>query len=119
MHTIVCAALTLIASTVSPISPNSSAVPEIIGTVLDFNGKPAAGVPVSIVALPSNQIIQRGISEATGKFEFAGLPPGAYGVAASTSSACAFSSAVNVSTGYTTLVSLQLVKGMCNGSALH
>jgi hypothetical protein len=119
MHFIVCVAFTLIASTVWPPSPNSPTVPEIIGTVLDFKGKPMAGVPVSILAIPSNQIMQRGISEATGKFEFAGLPPGAYGVTASTRSACAFSSAINVSTDYTTLVSLRLIKGMCNGSALH
>ena len=82
MHFIVCVAFTLIASTVPPPSPNSPTVPEIIGTVLDFNGMPTAG------------IMHRGISEAIGKFKFAGLPPGAYGVAASTSSACAFSSAV-------------------------
>jgi hypothetical protein len=119
MHFIVCVAFTLMASTVSPPSPNSPTVSEIVGTILDFNGKPTAGVPVSILAIPSNQIMQRGISEATGKCEFAGLPPGAYGVAASTSSACAFSPAVNVSTGYTTLVSLQLIKGIYNGSALH
>jgi hypothetical protein len=108
----------LLALTVSAGSTVPSTAPEITGTVLDYNGKPKAGVPISVVEIYSGHVVSKGMSLEDGSFYFAGLPSGAYGVAAKTSSACAFSTAINVTVGYTTGIRLRLIPGLCK-SVIH
>jgi large repetitive protein len=111
MKLVICAILTLAA-----LSP----APEVAGTIVDYNGKPVPGVPISIVAIDSeDQVTKKTVSESNGSFSFTGLAPGAYGVVAKTDSACAISDAIRVDIGFTSIVRLRLAKGWCYGPALH
>jgi hypothetical protein len=112
MNVLICV---LLALTVGTRPALSSTPPEITGTVLDYNGKPEAGVSISVVAVYSGQVISKGTSLADGSFYFAGLPSGTYGIAATTSSACAFSTAIKAVAGYTTAIRLRLIPGLCKG----
>jgi hypothetical protein len=111
MHFLTCV---LLAAAVSAGSTTPPTGPEIIGTVLDYNGKPEGGVTISVVEVYSGQVISKGRSLDDGSFDFAGLPSGTYGVAAKTSSACAFSTAIKVAVGYTTGIRLRLIP-VCKG----
>jgi hypothetical protein len=104
MNLVVC--LILILTALSP-------APEITGTVVDGHGKPVSGVPISAITLPSSDVVQKTVSESDGSFRFMGLAPGDYGVEAETRSACAFSDAIRVDTGFTTALRLRLVPGLC------
>ncbi|MBV9718474.1 MAG: carboxypeptidase regulatory-like domain-containing protein [Candidatus Eremiobacteraeota bacterium] len=104
MNLVVCLILTLAA-----LSP----APEIAGTVADDKGKSVSGVPIFAVSIPSSNVIQKTVSESDGSFRFTGLASGSYGVEAETRSACAFSDAIQVDTGFTTAVHLRLVPGLC------
>jgi len=87
--------------------------PEIAGTIVDSSAKTVAGVAVSVVAIPSDRIVATTISGSGGTFHFTGVVPGAYGVTANTKAACAFSDAIRVDAGFTSVVYLRLVKGLC------
>jgi hypothetical protein len=104
MNLTVCLALILAAA---------SPAPEIAGTLVGDDGKPVSGVTISVELVSSNQEASKTVSGADGSFSFTDLGPGAYGVVAKTNSACAFSSAVSVHTGFTSVVHLRLVKGFC------
>jgi large repetitive protein len=111
MNPVICLALVLAA-----LSPP----PEITGTIVDYNGKPVAGVPISVVAVNSeDQVTKKTVSESNGSFSFTGLAPGGYGLVAKTGSACAISDAIEVDIGFTSIVHLRLAKRWCYGSALH
>lgn len=90
-----------------------SPAPEITGSIVDDNGKLVSGVPISVVALLANQTIEKTLSGSDGSFDFTDLAPGAYGLEAKTDSACAFSDEIGVSIGFTSVVRLRLVKGLC------
>jgi hypothetical protein len=90
--------------------------PEIAGTLVGDDGKPVSGVSVSVELVPSGPEASKTASQADGSFSFTGLAPGAYGVVAKTKSACAFSSAVSVHPGFTSVVHLHLVKGLCSSA---
>jgi hypothetical protein len=107
MNPVICLILTLVA-----LSPT----PEITGTIVARDGKAAPGVTVSAVAIPSSRVIQKTVSESDGSYHFAGLAPGAYGIEAATDSACAFSDAVRVDVGFTSVVHLRLVPGLCRNA---
>jgi hypothetical protein len=104
MNPVICLVLTLAA-----ILP----APEITGTIVDYNGRLVSGVPISVVALYANQTIEKGLSGSDGSFHFTGLAPGAYGLAAKTDSGCAISDPIRVDIGFTTVVRLRLIKGLC------
>lgn len=111
MNLFLCLILTLVA--VSP-------APEIKGTIIDDHAKPVAGISISAVALPSSQVIASTVSGPDGWFSFAGLAHGGYGLEAKTQSSCAFSDAIEVDKGFTSVVRLRLVKGLCqNAMALR
>jgi hypothetical protein len=107
MNLVVCLILTLAA-----LSP----APEITGTVVDDSGKPASGVSISADRIPSSDVMQKTVSASDGSFRFTDLAPGAYGVEAKTDSACAFSDAIRVDTGFTSVVRLRLIKGFCQSA---
>lgn len=90
--------------------------PEIAGTIVDDHAKPVAGISISAVALPSSQVIAKTVSGSDGSFSFAGLMGGGYGLEAQVDSACAFSDAIQVDNGFTSVVRLRLVKGLCENS---
>ncbi|MGB7048410.1 MAG: carboxypeptidase-like regulatory domain-containing protein [Candidatus Cybelea sp.] len=90
-----------------------SPTPEITGTIVDYQGKPVAQTSISVVSLSSNDVISETLSNSNGSFSFAGLASGGYGLEAKTDSACAFSDAVQVDAGFTSVVRLRLVKGLC------
>lgn len=104
MNVALCLALALAA--VSP-------TPEITGTVVDDQGKPVARISISVVSLSSNDVIRKTLSKSDGSFSFTGLVSGGYGLEAKTDSACAFSDAVQVDNGFTSVVRLRLVKELC------
>ena len=108
MNLVICLILALAA-----LSP----IPEITGTVVDDRGKLVSGISISVVSLPFTQVIEKARSRPDGSFSFAGLARGSYGLEAKTESACAFSDAIQVDNGFTTVVHLRLVKGLC-GNAL-
>ena len=87
--------------------------PEITGTIVDDNGKPVSGVPISVVAVLANQTIEKTLSGWDGSFHFTDIAPGAYGLEAKTDSACAFSDEIGVTIGFTSVVRLRLIKGLC------
>jgi hypothetical protein len=87
---------------------------EIKGTVVDSHGRPVRGVPVSAVELPSSNIVATTVSGPDGSFSFAGFThSGGYGLEARTDSACAFSDAIQVDIGFTSVVRLRLIEGLC------
>jgi hypothetical protein len=88
--------------------------PEIAGMLVGDDGKPVSGVTISVGLVSSNQQARKTVSGADGSFSFTDLGPGAYGVVAKTNSACAFSSAVSIHPGFTSVVHLHLVKGLCS-----
>ncbi|MGB9652046.1 MAG: carboxypeptidase-like regulatory domain-containing protein, partial [Candidatus Cybelea sp.] len=104
INPVICLVLTLAA-----ISP----APEITGTIVDYNGRLVSEVAISVVALYANQTIEKSLSGSDGSFHFAGLAPGAYGLAAKTDSGCAISDPIRVDIGFTTVVHLRLIKGLC------
>jgi hypothetical protein len=90
--------------------------PEIIGKVVDYDGKAVSGVTVSVVsgfATDSDQAIKRTVSDPNGNFSFTDLGRGPYGIVARTNSACAISDTFGVSFGATRVMRLQLIKGLC------
>lgn len=105
-------ALLCLILTVAALSP----APEITGTIVDDHGKLSSGIPLSIVSLPSDQVVESTRSAPDGSFTVTDLHPGSYGVEAKTDSACAFSDAIQVHAGFTSVVRLRLVKGLCSGA---
>jgi hypothetical protein len=95
--------------TLAALSPS----PEIVGTIVDDGGKFVSGISVSVLSLPSNQIMKKTLSGSVGSFSFADLGPGVYGLSAKTDSTCAFSDAIRVDNGFTRIVRLRFVKGLC------
>jgi hypothetical protein len=106
MNVLFCLILTLAA-----LSP----APEITGTIVDDRGKRVSGISLSVVSLPSSQVIAKTLSGSDGSFSVTGLAPGSYGLEAKTDSACAFSDAIQVHDGFTSIVRLRLVTGFCSG----
>jgi hypothetical protein len=90
-----------------------SPAPEITGTIVDDRGKLASGISLSVVSLPSSEVVENTLSGPDGSFSIAGLAPGSYGLQAKTKSACAFSDAIQVHNGFTSMVRLRLVRGLC------
>lgn len=90
-----------------------SPTPEITGTIVDSQGKPVAQISISVVSLSSNDVISKTLSKSDGSYSFIGLVSGGYGLEPKTDSACAFSDAVQVDNGFTSVVRLILVKGLC------
>jgi 5-hydroxyisourate hydrolase-like protein (transthyretin family) len=90
--------------------------PEITGTIVDYQGKPGSQVSVAVVSLNANRVIKKTLSASDGSFSFTGLAAGGYGVAAKTDSACAFSDAIQVDTGFTDIVRLRLAQGLCDAA---
>lgn len=93
-----------------------SSAPEITGTIVDDRGKLVSGISLSVVSLPSSQEIEKTLSGSDGSFSVTGLATGSYGVEAKTDSACAFSDAIQVHDGFTSIVRLRLVRGLCSGA---
>lgn len=87
--------------------------PEITGTVVDYKGELVSNIPISVVALYANQTVEKTVSGSDGSFRFTHLAPGTYGLEAKTDSNCAYSVPIRVDTGFTTVVHLRLVKGLC------
>jgi hypothetical protein len=104
MNLVICSILTLAA-----LAP----APEITGTIVDYNGRLVSGVPVSVIALYANQTIEKTLSRSDGAFHFTDLAPGAYGLEAKTDSGCAISDPIRVDIGFTNVVRLRLIKGLC------
>lgn len=95
--------------------------PEIVGKIVDYNGKAVSGVTISVVsafAMDSGQAIKKTVSDSNGEFSFTDLGPGPYGIVATTNSACALSDTFGVSIGSTRVMRLRLIKGLCQ-SPLH
>ena len=90
-----------------------STTPAIVGTIVDEHGKPVSGVPIVILSLPNNQVMEKTRSGSDGSFSFAGVASGGYGLRAKIDSACAFSDAIHVENGFTSIVHLRLVNGLC------
>jgi hypothetical protein len=90
-----------------------SQVPEIAGKIVDDHGKIASGIPLTLILLPLNQVVEKIVSAPDGSFSFEGLASGNYGLEAKTESACAFSDAIQVHHGFTSIVHLRLVTGFC------
>lgn len=109
MNLLLCLSLTLAA-----LSP----APEITGTIVDDRGKVVSEISISIVSLPSSQIVEETLSGPDGSFSFSGLARGSYGLEAKTKSSCAFSDAIQVNNGFTSTVRLRLVRGLCQ-AAVH
>lgn len=95
--------------TLAALSPG----PEIAGTIVDDAGKPVSGINVTVLSLPADRTMRRTLSAPDGSFSFTDLPPGVYGLSAKTTSTCAFSDAIGVNAGFTRIVRLRLVKGLC------
>jgi large repetitive protein len=96
--------------TIAALSP----APEITGTIVDYNGKFASGISISVVGINSEQrITETTQSGSDGSFSFTGLAPGSYGLRAKTDSGCAISDPIRVDVGFTSIVRLRLVKGLC------
>lgn len=93
-----------------------SPLPEIAGRIVDNTGKAVSGVTISVVAIPSNQVVGKTVSEKDGSFQLSDLAAGDYGVEAKTDSACAISNAIRVNAGFTSVVQLRLIDGLCKGS---
>ena len=93
-----------------------SPVPEIAGKIVGSDGKVVSGVPISVVAIPSGQVMEKTVSDADGSFQLSGLAAGAYGVEAKTDTACAISNAIRVSVGFTSVVRLRLIEGLCQSA---
>ena len=91
---------------------------EITGTIVDYHGELVSGVPISVVALYANQIVEKTLSGPDGSFQFTDLAPGAYGLEAKTNSGCAISDPVRVDIGFTTVVRLRLIEGLCQDPIL-
>lgn len=104
MNPLLCLILTLAAL---------SSVPAITGTVVDERGKPVSGISLSVVSLPASQVIEKTLSGSNGSFSVEGLASGSYGLEAKTESACAFSDAIQVHDGFTSVVHLRLIRGLC------
>ena len=104
VNLVICLVLTLAA-----LSPT----PEITGTIVDYHGDLVSGVPISVVALYANQTVEKTLSGSDGSFHFTDLAPGAYGLEAKTASGCAISDPIRVDVGFTSIVRLQLIKGLC------
>jgi hypothetical protein len=94
------------------------ATPEITGSIVDCNGKPVSGVLISVVALYANQSVEKTLSGSDGSFRFTNLAPGNYGLSANTHSACAFSDPIRVDVGFTSIVRLRLVNGLCKNAII-
>lgn len=107
MNLLLCLIVTLAAVTPAP---------EITGTIVDDRGKALSGIAVSGVSLPSSQEMEKTTSGPDGSFSFAGLIAGGYGIEANSGSDCAFSNAIQVSGGFTSVVRLRLVQGLCDGA---
>jgi hypothetical protein len=107
MNALFCLILTLAA-----LSPAA----EITGTIVDENGKVVPGISLSVVSLPASQVIEKALSASDGSFSVTGLASGSYGLEAKTDSACAFSDAIQVHNGFTSIVRLRLVRGLCSGA---
>ena len=107
MNVLFCLILTLAA-----LSP----APQITGTIVDDRGKLVSGISLSVVSLPSSQVIEKALSGSDGSFSVTGLASGNYGLEANTDSACAFSDAIHVHNGFTNIVRLRLVRGLCSGA---
>jgi hypothetical protein len=60
--------------------------------------------------------MERAVSGSDGSFRFSNLAPGLYGLSAKTVSACAFSDAIRVNDGFTRVVHLRLIKGLCQNA---
>lgn len=88
--------------------------PQVVGKIVDDRGNAISGVSISAVALPSSQVTEETISGNDGSFHFVHLHYGSYGVEAKTESACAFSDAIQINSGFTSIVQLRLVKGLCS-----
>jgi Carboxypeptidase regulatory-like domain len=104
MNLVICLILT-----VAALSPT----PEITGTIVDAHGDLVSGVPISVVALYANQTVEKTLSGSDGSFHFTDLAPGAYGLEATPASGCAISDPIRVDIGFTSIVHLQLIKGLC------
>jgi hypothetical protein len=108
MHVVACLLLTLAVS---------SPAPEITGTIADYNGKPVSDLSISVVGLNSEQrVTQTTRSGFDGSFQFYDLAPGFYGLRAKTDLGCAISDPIRVERGFTTVVRLRLVKGLCQNA---
>lgn len=91
----------------------SSPAPEITGTIVDHSGKPISKIGVAVVAIDSDQVIKKTLSDSDGSFDFAGLTSGGYALVAKTDSACALSDPIQVDSGFTAVVRLRLINGLC------
>jgi hypothetical protein len=99
--------------TVAAVAP----APEIAGTIVDYNGRPLAGISISVVGLTSDaRVTKNAVSRTDGSFSFMGLAPGAYGLRAQTDWGCAISDPIRVDVGFTTIVRLRLVKALCKNA---
>jgi Carboxypeptidase regulatory-like domain len=92
---------------------------EVTGTIVNDDGKLVSGVPIQVVAIYTGQVMQKTLSGSDGTFRFTGLAPGGYGVSAKTDSACAFSNAIQVNAGFTSIVRLRLIDGMCRNALIY
>jgi hypothetical protein len=94
-----------------------SSAPEITGTIVDYNGKLVSGIAISVVGLTSDaRVTKKTVSGPDGSFSFTGLAPGAYGLKAKTDLGCAISDPIRVDVGFTSVVRLRLVKGLCQNA---
>jgi hypothetical protein len=108
MSLVVCLILTLAAW---------SAAPEITGTIVDYNGRLVSGVSISVVGLTSDaKVTKKTLSGSDGSFSFTGLAPGPYGLKAETDLGCAISDPIRVDVGFTSIVRLRLVRGLCQNA---
>ena len=99
--------------TVTALSP----APEIKGTIVDYNGRPVSGISISVVGLNSEQrVTETTQSGSDGSFSFTGLAPGSYGLRAKTELGCAISDPIHVDVGFTSIVRLRLIKGLCQNA---
>jgi hypothetical protein len=98
----------------------ASPPPEVTGTLVGDDGKPVPGATITIQLVNSNgeASVSKTVSLADGSFSFTGLASGAYGLVAKTKSSCAISSATSVHPGFTSVVHLQLVKGLCSSASV-
>jgi hypothetical protein len=94
----------------------ASPAPESLGDVVGDDGKAVPGVTISIESIPSSLEAAKTVSRADGSFDFTGLASGNYGVEAKTKSACAMSNAASVHVGFTSILHLRLIKGVCSSA---
>ncbi|HEX4015050.1 MAG TPA: carboxypeptidase-like regulatory domain-containing protein [Candidatus Cybelea sp.] len=73
--------------------------PEIAGRIVDYQGHAVSGVSVAVLSLNSNQVIETTLSAPDGSFSFTSDP-------------------VRIDTGFTSVLRLRLVKGLCR-AAVH